>query len=265
MTNDSDHPNLREAANRFVATLPYKDKNIGQQAIYGFARWYGWESSFAELTAPSIANYAERLSASDTDYNDKLKLIRAFLTFAKRAGWSKTSLGVHLKAKKIKIMQLKLRGTRKSATLTPEGYAELEAELDSLKEKRHLIIAEIQRAAADKDFRENAPLAAAREQRGHLEGRILELEETLKSATVLQRSNGIVKINVGDVITLRDKSSNEDFEYILVDPREVDPAKGKISSISPIGRAIMGRVVGDVVSVAAPVGTLHYEIRAVKR
>jgi len=265
LTNDSDHPNLREAANRFVATLPSKDKNIGQQVIYRFARWYGWESRFAELTAPSIANYAERLSSSDTDYNDKLKLIRAFLTFAKRAGWSKTSLGVHLRTKKVKIKQLKLRGTRKSVTLTPEGYAELEAELDSLKEKRHLIIAEIQRAAADKDFRENAPLAAAREQRGHIEGRILELEETLKSATVLQRSHEIVKIDVGDVITLRDKSSNEDFEYILVDPREVDPAKGKISNISPIGRAIMGRVVGDVVSVAAPVGTLHYEIRAVKR
>lgn len=265
MTNDSNHPNLREAANRFVATLPSKDKNKGQQAIFGFTRWYGWESSFAELTAPSIANYAERLSSSDTDYNDKLKLIRAFLTFAKRLGWSKTSLGVHLKTKRVKIKQPKLRGTRESVTLTPEGYAELEAELDSLKEKRHLIIAEIQRAAADKDFRENAPLAAAREQRGHLEGRILELEETLKSATVLQRSSGIVKINVGDVITLRDKSSNEDFNYILVDPREVDPAKGKISNMSPIGKAIIGRAVGDIISVAAPVGTLHFEIRAVKR
>lgn len=263
--NDTHYPNLREAANRFIVTLPLKERNLGQQAVYGFVRWYGWGSSFIELTAPSIANYAERLSSSDTDYNSKLKIIRAFLRFVKKEGWSKVNLGVHLKAKKIKIKQPKLRAMHESVTLTPQGFAELEAELDSLKKKRHVIIGEIQRAAADKDFRENAPLAAAREQRGHLEGRILELEETLKSATVIQKSGNILRISIGDIVILRDKTLAEDFEYILVGPKEVDPSKGKISNISPIGKAIMGRVIGDVISVAAPAGKLSYEIRAVKR
>ncbi|MBI4181093.1 MAG: transcription elongation factor GreA [Chloroflexi bacterium] len=150
--------------------------------------------------------------------------------------------------------------------LTQQGYTELEAELTILQVKRIEAIAEIRKAAADKDFRENAPLHAAREQRGHLEGRIMELEATLKLAVVIEeKQEATVKIGIGDSVTLGDLESGEELHYMLVSPKEVNPARGKISSISPIGQAIIGKEEGAIVMVVAPAGKLRYQIKKIER
>jgi transcription elongation factor GreA len=240
---------------------------MSQQEVYRFTRWYGWERPFAGLAAPDIANYAERLSLSDTDYTRKLELIRAFLVYAKKQGWSKSKLAVHLKTKKGKVSPrlAHRRGAPEAVRLTRQGYAELEAELTALKGKRPQIIEEISRAAADKDFSENAPLDAAKEQYGQLEGRIREMEETLKLATIIDEKQRVTsKVGVGDSVILRDLATNEELRYMLVGPREVDPTKGKISNASPIGKAIVGRGEGEVVEVAAPAGKLRYEIKQIE-
>ena len=136
----------------------------------------------------------------------------------------------------------------------------------TLKSKRSQAIDEIRRAAADKDFRENAPLEAAREQRGHLERRIRELEETVKSARVIDGEQRVtLKASIGDRVVLRDLASGEELRYMIVSPREVDPTRGKVSSASPIGKAIIGRGEGEVVEVMAPAGRLRYQIEQVTR
>ena len=154
---------------------------MSQQEVYRFVRWYGRERALAELTAPEIASYAEHLSLSDTGYIKKLGLIQAFLVYAKKEGWSKSNLVPHFKAKKGKarLQSSFRRGSPETISLTQQGYATLKAELAALKSKRSEAIDEVRRAAADKDFREIAPLEAAREQYGHLEGQIKELEEEL--------------------------------------------------------------------------------------
>lgn len=140
----------------------------------------------------------------------------------------------------------------------------MKKELAALKSKRPQIIDEIRRAAADKDFRENAPLAAAREDLSHLEGRIKELEETLKSAVLIGDQPKVTpKAGIGSSIVLRDLVSAEELNYTIVSPREVNPAKGKISNASPIGKAIIGRAQGDTVEIKVPAGRLRYEIRQV--
>jgi transcription elongation factor GreA len=147
-------------------------------------------------------------------------------------------------------------------TLTRQRHAEIKAELDSLRSKRLKVIEEMHRAAADKDFRENAPLQAAREQRGHLEGRITELEETLKSVTIIdEKPKTGFKVTIGDSIILCDLDSGEERHYRLVSTKEVDPDQGKISSVSPIGKAVVGRDYGEVVEVATPAGKLRCEIK----
>jgi len=259
---------LGETASRFLASLSPEEREISQQEVYSFVRWYGWERPFAGLTAPQVANYAERLSLSDTDYIKKLELIRAFLVYAKKEGWSKSNLAAHLKPKKGKTRSQSLvrQGLPQTVSLTQQGYAELEAELAALKSKRPQAIDEMRRAAADKDFRENAPLEAAREQRGQLEGRIRELEEARKSAIIIDRQQEVtLRASIGDSLVLRDLVSGEELHYIIVSPREVDPTRGKISSASPIGKAIIGRGEGEVVEVKAPVGRLRYQIKQVKR
>ena len=267
MNSSSQSPNLGEAATRFLVSLSPEGRETSQQEVYKFVRWYGWERPFAELTAPDIANYAERLSLSDTDYAKKLELIRAFLIYAKNEGWSKGSLAIHLKTRKGRttLRSSSRQGSPEAVSLTHQGYAKLETELAALRDKRLEAIDEVRRAAADKDFRENAPLEAAREQRGQLEGRIRELEETLKSATIIDKEQEVTPtLSVGDSIILRDLASGEELRYTLVSPREVDPTKGKISIASPIGKAIIGRGQGEVVEVAAPAGKLRYEIKQIK-
>ncbi len=267
MNGGSQSPSLSEAASRFLAKLSPEERGTSQQEVYGFIRWYGGKRTFAGLTAPEVANYAERLSLSDTDYLRKLELIRAFLVYAKKEGWSKTNLAIHLKARKgkLRFQASSRRGLPQTISLTQQGYAELEAELATLKGKRPQAIDEMRRAAADKDFRENAPLEAAREQRGHLEGRIRELEETLKSAVVIgEQQKTPLTVSLSNSVILRDLDSGEETHYILVSPTEVDPTKGKISIASPTGKAIIGHGQGDVIEVTAPAGKLRYQITQIK-
>jgi len=267
VSSDDQNLSLGEAAAYFLAKLSPEERETGQAEVYQFVRWYGRERPFAALTAHEVANYAERLSLSDTDYARKLELIRAFLVYAKKAGWSKANLSTHLKAKKTKAgPQVSTKhGLPESISLTQQGYAELKAELAVLKDKRIPLIDEIRRAAADKDFRENAPLEAAREQRSHLERQIMELEETLKAATVLDEGQkSTFKTGIGDSVVLCDLASGEEMCYIIVHPREVNPIQGKISSASPIGKALIGRREGEVIEVMVPAGKLRYQIKRVE-
>ena len=267
MTSIDQNPSLGVAASHFLADLPLGERGASQQEIYRFIRWFGRERPFTRLTAAEVDNYAEQLSLQDTDYMGKLELIRTFLVYAKKKGWSKTNLATHLKARKGKtrLRPSARQGSRTTISLTRQGYAELEAELDELQRQRHEAINEIRRAAADKDFRENAPLEAARERRGQLEGRIIELEETLKSAVIIdEKQENTLRLDIGDGVILCDLESGEEVRYTLVSPREVDPTKGRISSVSPIGRAVIGKEQGEMVEIEAPAGKLHYQIKRIE-
>jgi transcription elongation factor GreA len=261
--NQEQGPSLGEAAAQYLAKLSAKEKDSNQPEVYKFARWCGWESQFSRLAGPAVAGYAEQLSVSDTDYSRKLVLLRAFLAYARKAGWSQTNLGVHLKAKKGKTgpSPAPARNLPGAVSLTRTKYEELTKELENLKVKSQKLMRDIQIAAADKDFRENAPLHAAREERGHVEGQIKELEQTLKAAAIIDEKKApTLKSVVGDTIVLCDLASGEEYCYMIVDPREVNPARGKISIASPLGKALLGKQGGQEVEITAPVGRLRYRI-----
>ena len=150
MADVNPNPNLREAASYFMAGLPPGGSGVSQQAIYKFIRWFGVERSFSGLTAAEIANFAERLSLSDTDYLRKLELIRTFLFYAKKKGWSKTNLATHLKSRKGKARSRSSsqRSPVEAVLLTKQGYAELEAELIELQSTRFEAIEEIEEKIA---------------------------------------------------------------------------------------------------------------------
>jgi transcription elongation factor GreA len=269
MSGSSQNLKLGEAASRFLVSLPSEEVGINQQVIYRFVRWFGRERPLAEIAADEIANYAQQISSADADYLRKLDLVRTFLAHARKAGWIKNNLAMHLRTKKGKP-RLATGTTRQASptiiSLTQQGYNEIKGELEVLKGQRPQIVEEIRRAAQDKDFRENAPLDAARERLSHLEGRIRELEETLKSATLVkEKTETSPKLGVGDSIVLLDLASGEELHYTIVSPREVDPARGRISSATPLGKAIIGRGHGDIVEIVAPAGRLRYRIEQVKR
>jgi len=127
-------------------------------------------------------------------------------------------------------------------------------------------VADIKRAAADKDFRENAPLDAAREQLSYLEGRLKELEAVLKAAVITEAGvEASARVGIGSSVVLRDLDSGQELTYTLVGPRDVDAARGRISSASPIGRAILDKSSGQVIEIAVPAGKMRYRIERTGR
>lgn len=268
MTDSNRELNLNEASSRFLGSLPSEKVTTSQQAIYQFVRWFGRERLMGRITPDEVAKYAKKIPPSGAEYRKKLELAKAFLSYARKKGWIEKNLAVHIKIKKGKTWQKENSGRKAAATisLTRAGYDSMEKELSELKSQKPSVIEEIRRAAEDKDFRENAPLHAAKERLGHLEGKIIELQETLKIATVIGEKTGVAhKVCTGDMVVLVDMSSGEELEYTIVGPREANAVKGKISNASPIGRAVVGRGIGDVIKIEAPAGRLSYQVKKVER
>ncbi len=260
---------LAEMVTRFLATLPPELRQESQHELNRFVRWYGGDRSVAELGAQEIAEYTEGLG-SGAAAAKRLEPVKNFLSYAKKEGLTRVNLAVHLRlgagAAKKGAQSKRKTGRATPVTLTSQGYAALESELSSLKGERPRLAQELQQAAADKDFRENAPLEAAKERQGQIEARIRELEAALKAATVLdEMSLDTLEAGIGCHITLRHLDSGEEMRCTLVNPSEANPTQGKLSIASPMGKALLGRRKGEVIEVAAPIGMLHYRIENIKR
>ena len=147
--------------------------------------------------------------------------------------------------------------------LTPEGAAKLRAELENLTTvKRQELSKRLREAIQMGDLSENADYIMAKEDQAFLEGRILELQEVLRSATVVKNDNpsGTTDVvAVGCTVTVQEPGETAE-QYILVGAKEADPRARKISNESPIGKALIGRREGDVVKPTTPGGTLVLKI-----
>jgi transcription elongation factor GreA len=259
---------LSEAATQYLGSLSSSNKQNTQQSINRFVRWYGEKRMIHELTIPEVSDYADHLPSTVTDTSEIMEPVKSFLNYAFMKGLTKTKLSVHLKVRRsqVKSKASAKQETPNTITLTSEGYAQLESELTSLKNKRPRITEEIRKAAADKDFRENAPLDAAKNYQGQVESRIKELESTLKIAVIMKdKQVASQSISIGNTIVLRDLQTDETLEYTLVDAREANPSKGKLSTASPIGKSLLGHSKGSEISVVAPAGTSRYKIETVKQ
>jgi transcription elongation factor GreA len=146
--------------------------------------------------------------------------------------------------------------------VSQKGYARLRDELDRLqKEERPAVINAIATAREHGDLRENAEYHAAKERQGHIEGRILELKDKLGRAEIIDCSVvDCERVVFGTVVTLIDLDTEEEVKYQLLGPEESDVKTGSISVLSPLGRAMIGKTVGDEIGFKAPGGTRTLEI-----
>jgi len=151
--------------------------------------------------------------------------------------------------------------------MTMRGAEALRNELNELKTvKRPAVIAAIAEARAHGDLKENAEYHAAREQQGFIEGRIKDIESKLSHAHVIDVGtlNAGGKVVFGSTVVLLDQNTDEEKTYQLVGVDEADLKLGKISVISPVARALIGKVEGDEVALEAPGGTHEFEILEVR-
>lgn len=151
--------------------------------------------------------------------------------------------------------------------LTREGYNKLFKELDYLKKtKRREIAKQLEFARGLGDLKENAEYDSAKQAQGLLEKRIAELENSLGRAKILDDEKiDKDKVFQGAIVTIKDMDSGEETVYTLVNQEEADLTQNKISMASPVGKALMGHKVDDIVEIEVPAGALRYKIMKIDR
>lgn len=151
--------------------------------------------------------------------------------------------------------------------MSKAGFKRMKDELSKLEKiDRIEVVKAIEVAREHGDLKENAEYHAAKERQGHIEGRILELKDKIARAEVIDCAQvGIERAVFGTVVTLLDLSSDEEITYQLLGPEESDVKQGSISVLSPLGRSILGKEVGDEIMVVTPGGKREFEVMGIAR
>ncbi len=243
----------------------------GYQELRKFVRWSG-DREVGKFTPHDMEQYAREVGQSGADSAQRrLQPVKAFVDYWKEQGWISIRLATHLRPPRSRTS-----GAVRSASprlvkameegktyLSQEGYNRLLQQVEDLKAERAGVTEEIRRAMADKDFRENAPLDAAKDRQGRIETQIRELEASIANAEILQEGGDgvITRSTVGARMKVKNKDSGEVVEYTLVDAREADVASRRISIQSPVGQALLDHSIGAEVVIPTPKGTLTYIVQ----
>ena len=155
-------------------------------------------------------------------------------------------------------------GSDETVLVTKAGLKKLQEELDQLKNVRRKEVAKrLKEAISYGDLSENSEYEEAKNEQAFIEGRIIELENKVKNAKVI-KGHGTKSVQIGSMVSLRKAGAKDEEEYTIVGTTEADPFEYKISNDSPIGSAIMEKIVGDKVQVNTPSGLVRYEIVGLK-
>jgi len=262
---------ISQALTQYLSTRQFRASTITLQELSKFIRWCGKERDVSELTPQEAATYGTFMSGSAESQSqaERLKAVKDFLAFCYKNDFTQVPLAKHVRVKKSSLKSSTKDKARATMDITTEGYENLVNELASLRDERVSVAEDINLAAADKDFKENAPLDAARERQGLLEARIRELEDGLQRARLVNpESQSSIKkldrkIKLGSTVKIQEQSSKADMEYTMVNAAEANPMNFKMSVISPVGKALMNHVVGEEVEVVTPRGMLRYQIKKV--
>jgi transcription elongation factor GreA len=254
---------LGEAVASYIETVKGSARRAALAELDRLSRWYGSDKPLGAMRGHDVATYAEAMGPSSPETSRRAAQVRGFFVYLKKQGVLEQNLGPHLRLKKATKAK---RGIAAGAAatseieLTREGVDALKAELESLMEQRISVRDDIRRAMLDKDFRENAPLDAARDEQAHLESRIRDTEDRLRHAVIIDTAAKGGLANVGSVVRLLNLASDSEQTFTLVSPNEVDPSNGRISIQSPVGVAVSNRGVGDEVEVIAPAGAMRFRV-----
>ncbi|KAA1289647.1 MAG: transcription elongation factor GreA [SAR202 cluster bacterium] len=264
----SEIDNLSAAFQYYVQSSSRKLNNTAQQEIGRMVRWLGAERVVETITPSEIGLYSDEFAkrSSTTTSPQKVAHIKKFLAFLRTSELTNSNLASHLRMKKSNVGKItkKLEDTKvEQINLTEAGYKDYLKQLKDYKSERPQLADEVRRAAADGDIRENAPLDAAREKIEMVNSKIFEIEAILKVANIIDNTTGGDRIVIGSKVSVKNHQNENNYEYQLVEANEANPLLGKISSVSPVGSAILGRRIGDEVTVSTPGGEQIYTIDSI--
>jgi len=255
-----------EAIRNYIAALAPTERPTTVPVLQQFGRWFGAERDLHEIDAVQLERYQDQMAAGGIDPASRLEPLRSFLSDARSKKLIPVALASYVKIKRKTAAERQSLGRPiavQTIDVTRSGFEQLQAELHQLElEELPAAINAMTSAAADKDFRENAPYDAAKQHRAELQRRIDEIKATLSHAVVVD-AGADDRVGVGTRVFVRDLDEDEEFAYTLVGPGE--RGIGKISTQSPVGRALLDHTVGDVVQVAVPAGVQKYRIEKIER
>ena len=264
MVESQGQMTLLDAVGIYVGKIKSKDnQDSAQKNLLRFVQWYGVERFLSEVKPPEIEEYAERVGGSGITPQSAahLQAVKDFLSFVRKKGLVSGNLAIYVRIPKSKSLAGKA-STQNAMELTLAGHKQLVVQLEKLKNQRGPLAEQIQKAAADRDVRENAPLEAAREQLGHVESRIMNLDNILKSAVITDPRKGrkSLKIKLGTRVSVELMSTGNKSQFTLVSRSEANPLEAMISDVSPLGKVLMGAVKGQEVIANTPRGKARYRV-----
>ncbi len=262
---------LFDVLTEYLETLTPADHNTRGTYVRKYVDYAGGDFQVSLLTGARVELYAEsQIKASDPRAADRVAALKAWFVYLKKKSYTEKNLGVHIRVRKSSA-----RGAKRAPVveheealieMTEDGLESLKHELDELNGSVSGLVEAVALAREDKDFRENAPLDAAREAMVFNQQRRREVEETLKRAVVVDaRADVSGASSVGSIVQVRRLDDDLEVAYQLVSAHEADAAEKKISIDSPVGKELLGRRAGDQVSVYAPKGVIEFEIKSVSR
>lgn len=155
-----------------------------------------------------------------------------------------------------------MQSAEQNVYLTAEGLSKLRVELSDLKERGRKEVAEqIKTAKEFGDLSENHDYHSAKEKQSFIEGRIAEIEELIRRASVIKKTKASGAVTIGSTVSV--KINGGEGTFTIVGSAEADPTSGKISNESPLGRALLGKAVGETVVVEAPSGKVSYTVHKI--
>src|SRR5438477_1703266 len=263
---ETDTKSLGQVAAQYLGRLAAGQRELAASEINRFVRHIGAERPVTQITKLEVERYQQYLADTAGDAATRVEALKTFLSDLKTKKLTETNLGAGLRVRRRGGSSQARREEAAVVELTREGLDLLQAELQRLEtEVAPAVRDDLAAAYQDRDFRENAPYDEAKRRMGEVQGQIDRIKGQIKAARVVERETSNERAGLGSKVVLRDLQYDEELDYTLVGPGEVDTRNRRISIQSPVGSALKDRNVGDTVEVDIPSGKARYRIERIER
>lgn len=260
---------LGEALQEYLESLKPAQRHDWEGYIRKYVEHAEPGTAISSLSGSRVESYAEAyIRSSDPNAQRRVEALKAWFQFLKKKNYASANFGVNVRVRRSggRSGGTAVRLEEAPVEMTADGLEALKRELSEIESKIPDLVKSIEVARSDGDLRENAPYHAAREALAFTNDRKLRIENSLKRAVVVDssgRDEGLAAL--GSMVTVTHTEKDRQETYQLVGSREANARERRISVESPVGRVLLGRRVGDEVSVEAPQGTMHFRIDGISQ
>ena len=258
---------LGEALQEYLGTLAPEAHNALGPFVRKYVEHAGPDTTIESLSGARVESYAEaQIQASDPAAPQRVAALKAWFQYLKKHSYAEKNYGIHIRVRRSanRLSAAATRAAEAPIEMTAEGIAGLEQEHAKLQDIVPDLVKAISLAREDKDFRENAPLEAAREALAFNETRRREIDAILKRVVAVEGGVGAGnRSTIGSVVAVTRLDNGIEVDYKLVSAREANATDRKISVESPVGKELLGRRPGDEVTVSVPSGVVQFRVNGV--